>query len=179
MIFAYDTEVALATAVALINTASNGGETLKATGDLADFLRRFEYGGRSDGTLAELEDVHELRSVLADLWQQPEDILVERVNAILRDHAALPQLVKHDNWDWHIHASSLDAPLPTRMALEAAMGLADLVRGKELRRMGQCSSPECDAVFIDLTKNRSRLYCDTGNCANRAHAAAYRARRNA
>ncbi|HOB06206.1 MAG TPA: CGNR zinc finger domain-containing protein [Propionibacteriaceae bacterium] len=30
-------------------------------------------------------------------------------------------------------------------------------------------------LLVDLSKNRSRKFCDTA-CANRAHAAAYRAR---
>lgn len=32
-------------------------------------------------------------------------------------------------------------------------------------------------MFVDLSKNRSRRYCDTGNCGNRQHVAAYRERR--
>jgi len=28
----------------------------------------------------------------------------------------------------------------------------------------------------DVSRNRSRMYCDTGNCGNRQHVAAYRAR---
>ena len=34
-------------------------------------------------------------------------------------------------------------------------------------------------MFVDLSKNRSRRYCDTGNCGNRQHVAAYRERRAA
>ena len=36
--------------------------------------------------------------------------------------------------------------------------------------------PDCEAVFVDLPKNRSRRYCNTGNCGNRQHVAAYRER---
>ena len=31
-------------------------------------------------------------------------------------------------------------------------------------------------VLVDLSKNRSRRFCDTGNCGNRQHVAAYRER---
>jgi predicted RNA-binding Zn ribbon-like protein len=44
-------------------------------------------------------------------------------------------------------------------------------------RVRVCDAPGCDAVLIDLSRNRSRRYCDTGNCGNRQHVAAYRARR--
>jgi predicted RNA-binding Zn ribbon-like protein len=31
-------------------------------------------------------------------------------------------------------------------------------------------------VFVDLSRNRSRRYCDSRTCGNRLHVAAYRAR---
>ena len=50
---------------------------------------------------------------------------------------------------------------------------------RETGRLRRCEAPGCDAVFVDLSKNRSRRYCDTGNCGNRQHVAAYRERRAA
>jgi predicted RNA-binding Zn ribbon-like protein len=47
---------------------------------------------------------------------------------------------------------------------------------RETGRLRQGEAPDCDAVLIDLSKNRSRRYCDTGNCGNRQHVAAYRER---
>jgi predicted RNA-binding Zn ribbon-like protein len=63
------------------------------------------------------------------------------------------------------------------MGTEAAMALVDVIRSKEMDRMLVCAADDCDAVVLDLSRNRSKRYCDTGNCANRAHVAAYRARR--
>ena len=57
--------------------------------------------------------------------------------------------------------------------------LVDVIRGKEMDRMLVCAAEDCDAVVLDLSRNRSKRYCDTGNCANRAHVAAYRARKAA
>jgi predicted RNA-binding Zn ribbon-like protein len=45
--------------------------------------------------------------------------------------------------------------------------------------MALCEAPDCQAVLVDLSRNRSRRFCDVNNCANRAHVAAYRARRAA
>jgi len=42
-----------------------------------------------------------------------------------------------------------------------------------------CASPTCQEVFVDLSRNRSRRYCDSRTCGNRLHVAAYRARRSA
>jgi predicted RNA-binding Zn ribbon-like protein len=62
------------------------------------------------------------------------------------------------------------------MAVEAAMALVDVVRSGETARLGACAAEDCDDVVIDLSKNRSRRYCEKG-CGNRANVAAYRARR--
>lgn len=58
------------------------------------------------------------------------------------------------------------------------MALVDVVRTGELDRLRVCSGDDCEDVIIDLSRNRSRLYCESG-CGNRAHVAAYRARRAA
>jgi predicted RNA-binding Zn ribbon-like protein len=179
MVFAPDTEVALRTVVNLINSAANASEGLASTADLDQFLAAEGFTGSRTRDDAELTSVHRLRQELAALWTSDEGSAVETVNRLLRDASALPQLVKHDDWDWHLHATTPEAPLVDRMSTEAAMALADVIRGKEMDRMRICGSEDCDAVVLDLSRNRSKRYCDTGNCANRAHVAAYRARQAA
>ena len=49
----------------------------------------------------------------------------------------------------------------------------------ELTRLRTCSGEDCSNAFVDLTRNRSKQFCDEANCANRAHVKAYRARRAA
>ena len=179
MVFAPDTEVALRTVAALINSAANGEEHLATIGDLDRFLAAEGFSGARTRDAAELASIHRLRSQLAELWTMDEDQAVETVNRLLRDANALPQLMKHDEWDWHLHATTREAPLADRMSTEAAMALADVIRSKETDRMLVCAAEDCDAVVLDLSRNRSKRYCDTGNCANRAHVAAYRARKAA
>ncbi|MDQ0636151.1 putative RNA-binding Zn ribbon-like protein [Arthrobacter pascens] len=176
MVFAPDTEVALRTVVNLINTAANGREHLASIGDLDMFLEAEEFTGSRTRDKAELASVHRLRSQLAAVWTANEDTAVETVNRLLREGKALPQLMKHDQWDWHLHATTSEAPLADRMSTEAAMALVDVIRSKEMDRMLVCEADDCNAVVLDLSRNRSKRYCDTGNCANRVHVAAYRAR---
>jgi predicted RNA-binding Zn ribbon-like protein len=107
-----------------------------------------------------------------------EDDAERLVNALLRDANALPQLVRHDGWEYHIHATSREAPLADRMAVDAAMAFADLIRFGELGRLRHCAAGDCDDVLVDLSKNRSRRFCSL-TCANRVNVAAYRSRRNA
>jgi predicted RNA-binding Zn ribbon-like protein len=179
MVFAPDTEVALRTVVNLINTAANGREGLASIADLDSFLAAEDFSGARTRDTEELESVLELRGQLAAVWTADEDGAVEMVNRLLRDANALPQLTKHDGWDWHLHATAPEAPLADRMSTEAAMALADVIRSKEMDRLRICESDDCDAAVLDLSRNRSKRYCDTGNCANRAHVAAYRARQAA
>ncbi len=80
--------------------------------------------------------------------------------------------------EWHLHLASMHDPLWQRMGAEMAMALADLIRAGELRRLKICAAPDCEAVLVDLSRNRSRIFCDTGNCGNRQHVAAYRERRS-
>ena len=184
MVFAHDTEVALEAAAALVNTRGDcdaqDADTLSDVAALDAFLRAWAFtGDRASGAgrTAELDAVLALRGELARLWEAGEPAVVaEAVNRLLADGGALPQLVRHDGWDWHLHATPPDAPLGTRMAVEAAMALLDVVRSCELDRLKVCEADGCSDAYVDLSRNRSRRYCGT-RCGNRADAAAYRARR--
>ncbi len=106
MLFAPDTEVALRSVVNLINTAANGAESLVTMEDLDSFLEAEEFTGSRVNTPAELSSIKRLRSELAALWSADEDTAAKSVNKLLADAKALPQLVKHDHWDWHLHATT-------------------------------------------------------------------------
>ncbi|KAE8765090.1 CGNR zinc finger domain-containing protein [Georgenia thermotolerans] len=179
MVFSRDTEVGLVTAAALVNTLGAEEDRLSSLADLDAFVARWEFTGDRRHDDAELQAVRALRPVLRELWTVgAPDAVAAGVNALLAEARALPQLVRHDGWDWHLHATPPDAPLATRMAVEAAMALADVVRGGELGRLRVCAGEDCADLVVDLSRNRSRRYCDSG-CGNRANVAAYRARRAA
>lgn len=178
MIFAHDTEESLACFAALINTSDGEREGLPDVRALDDFLRTWGWTGRRERGEPELRAVRALRPRIRRFWELDEDGVVELVNELLREARALPQLVKHDGWDYHLHATPSDAPLATRMAVDAAMGVLDVVRTKELSRLRICNYPGCRNVVVDLSKNRSKRFCDEG-CGNRAAVEAYRARQAA
>ena len=178
VIFAHDTEAALLSAAALVNTGGRDGEGLPSLTALDQFLHTYGWTGQRQHDQAELRSVRALRPRLRRIWEVDEDGVVETVNALLRESNALPQLVRHDGWSYHLHATPPDAPLATRMAVEAAMAFVDVVRTGELRRLRVCEYPNCGNVVVDLSKNRSRRFCEAG-CGNRAAVNAYRARRAA
>jgi predicted RNA-binding Zn ribbon-like protein len=94
---------------------------------------------------------------------------------MLAEAQALPQLLRHDGLDWHIHAVSRDAPLDRRIVVETAMAMIDVIRSDELSRLSVCADDDCGGLVLDLSRNRSRRFCST-RCSNRNAAAAYRAR---
>lgn len=178
MIFAHDTALALTAAAALVNTDPGSGTSIDTLGtpeDLAGFLDDQGWFGERAGNAAELVAVRDLRPRLRQLWGLAEPDLVPELNRILAEAGAMPQLVDHDELGWHIHAVPQDAPLATRMIVEAAMALIDVVRSAELSRLKTCDGDDCDDVVVDLSRNRSRRFCESG-CGNRENVRAYRDR---
>jgi predicted RNA-binding Zn ribbon-like protein len=181
VVFAHDTEVALEFVVALVNsmtTGPGGSDALRTPDHLDRLLSDGAWTGSRTHDQSELDGVRALRPRLRALWVAAEDEAVVDVNAILRETSACPQLVRHDDWDWHLHATPREAPLAERIAVEAAMALVDVIRLRELDRLRVCEADDCDDIVLDLSRNRSRRYCE-GGCAARAHTAAYRARKAA
>ena len=157
LLFAHDTEEALVAATALVNTDDIDGDKLPDISALDAFIARYGWTGRREHTDAELRAVRELRSRLRRIWETDEAGVVEVVNGLLRESRALPQLVRHGDEPYHVHATSPDAPLAERLAVEAAMAFADVVRGGQLARLRICEYP---------------------GCGNRAAVTAYRARKS-
>jgi predicted RNA-binding Zn ribbon-like protein len=179
MVFIRDTQQNLAAAVHLVNTLPgvDGVDDLVTLVDLDAFLRVNPYSGVIRRDAAELAAVREIRPRLRRLWEVDREGAVPLVNDMLRDGGALPRLVIHDEFDWHIHATTDDAPLATRILVEAAMAFVDVIRSDEYDRIRVCAADDCENVYVDFSKNGSKRYCDTGNCGNRMNVIAYRRRK--
>ncbi len=181
MTFAHDTEIALGAAAALVNTdpgEGSGEDTLRTRDELVAFLDELGWSGSRAGDDAELDAVRSLRPRLRTMWRLDRDDLVAAVNQVLADSEALPQLVDHDGLGWHIHAVPQEAPLATRMLVEAAMAFTDVIRSRELDRLKNCAADDCDSIVFDLSRNRSKRFCE-GGCGNRENVRAYRDRQRA
>jgi len=174
VVFTYDTGDALLAAVALVNS-DDDPDTLTTLEDVNAFYDEHGYTGARPRTRADLEAVRAVREPLRQLLTSERDAAVPLVNAILAEHRALPQLLRHDALDWHLHAVDLDAPFATRVAVETALAMVDVIRTNEMSRLSICALDDCGGVVLDLSRNRSRRFCSTA-CGNRAAVAAYRAR---
>lgn len=110
MPFGHDTEDGLLSVAALVNTATPD-DTLTEIADLDAFVESWGYTGTHERTHAELDEVRALRPRFLEAWSLSRDELVAFVNEVMLQYRALPQLVRHDEWDYHLHATPSDAPL--------------------------------------------------------------------
>jgi predicted RNA-binding Zn ribbon-like protein len=175
VVFAHDTTAALQAAVALVNSAE-APDTMTTRDQLDAFFAAHDYSGARTQRVAELDAVRALRPRLRTLLTGDRDEAVRIVNRILAERHAVPALVRHDGWDYHLHAIDSDAPLADRIAVETAMAMIDLIRADELGRLSVCAESSCAGIVFDLSRNRSRRFCSAA-CGNRVAVAAYRARK--
>jgi predicted RNA-binding Zn ribbon-like protein len=169
--------MALQAAVTLVNSDEEP-LTLTTPDELAEFLSDFGYTGRHDGDQDELDAVRAILPQLRELMTSVRDHAAAMVNEMLFQAKALPQLERHDGFDWHLHAVAPDRPLADRIIVETAMAMVDVIRADELSRLGVCADDDCEGLVLDLSRNRSRRFCSTA-CGNRNAVAAYRARQAA
>lgn len=116
-----------------------------------------------------------LRAVFDANAADDADLAARRVNELLATTGARPTLDRHDGEPWHLHFRGRDDSLVTGWAAGCATGLA-MVLGSSLHgRIGVCTAPRCDRVYVDTSRNGTRRFCSAA-CQNRVKAAAFRAR---
>lgn len=180
MLFSHDTEHALATVVALVNTApATGGE--EGLPDLDALTEFVAVNAISDiGVLddADLVAAKGLRDRFHAVFGATHDrrTVVGLVNSIIGEARTTPHLSDHDDYDWHVHFFAPGARLHEHVAADCGIALAYVISADELDRLRVCEAPDCTRVLVDLSRNRCRRYCDSRTCGNRMHVAAYRAR---
>lgn len=71
-------------------------------------------------------------------------------------------------WRWRTCESleSMTASLIGRVAVQAAA----LLSGPDLARLKVCGAPDCDRLFIDVSKNGRRRWCQMNTCGSREKA---------
>jgi predicted RNA-binding Zn ribbon-like protein len=78
-------------------------------------------------------------------------------------------------WDWNDNQDPLD-----QMLWPVVRSAADLLTSQELDRVGECADDRgCGWLFMDMSRNHSRLWCDMRDCGNRAKARRHYERKRA
>lgn len=183
---------ALTAAADLINTAE-GLKSAKPTPDTLDSVEGLKtyLGERADelewptstANRKQLEKVRDLRESLRKIWSSApvtEPGELEIINALLKGVGT--RFVRAEDG---AEPQFQETPIPVSSQISDVMtatiagALGHLVTHEETGRLRICRGDDCEAAIVDLTRNRSKLFCDFGNCANRAHVRAYRARQAA
>lgn len=136
-------------------------------------------GGRRDVSWEEAASfcfvAAELRGVFAAVASSSVDSAAELVNGMLTRTGARPVLERHDGEPWHLHFHAADNSMVNGWAAGCATGLAVVLGGELYDRLGVCTAPRCDRVYVDISRNGTRRFCST-SCQNRVKTAAFRAR---
>ncbi|WP_055483352.1 CGNR zinc finger domain-containing protein [Sphaerimonospora mesophila] len=178
MPFGHDMVYSLATVVELINTATGDHDGLTDIDDLRAFVRSRRVSGVGAVTGRDLAEVRMLRADFHDVFTAPDRAaVVTRLNKLLGRTRITPRLTEHDGFPLHVHYFAPGASLAEHLAADCGVALAHVLAEDEWDRLRKCRAPDCDNVFVDESRNRSRVYCDSRTCGNRMHVAAYRARR--
>lgn len=69
------------------------------------------------------------------------------------------------DWEWTPDADDLD-----KVMWLAALSAANLLNSDQLGMVKRCAADDCAWLFVDMTRNHSRLWCSMGACGNRAKA---------
>ncbi|MFC7217848.1 CGNR zinc finger domain-containing protein [Streptomyces polyrhachis] len=124
------------------------------------------------------DTAQQLRSVFDAVDVGRTDRAAELVNVLLRTTGARPQLDRVDDEPWQVHFHGADDTLAVGWSAGCATALALAIGSNLAGRLGVCTAPQCDRVYVDTSRNAARHFCSDA-CRNRVKAAAFRARRNA
>jgi predicted RNA-binding Zn ribbon-like protein len=171
-----------------VNTCSSGKEHLNSYADLVDFAAQSNLltpedaawlqaeakrdPVTADGVLVRAKRLREaMRKVFFALAadKPPPDKQLGALNfdlAASLSHARVLPNQSGGGYTWGWSGRNLDAPLwpITRSA-------ADLLTSDAERRLiRECGAGDCEWLFLDSTKNRSRQWCSMQSCGNREKA---------
>lgn len=159
----------------LVNAGENRAGSITVPW-LRDLARR--YGMTYDREITD-RDCRKLGAIARDfrpIFSMAEDELATFVNAAMSEVSFSPRLMNHGGFGWHIHYYDEDFPLDRRIRSSTAMSVMSLIIHHETVRLKVCKAAGCGKVFVDSTRNASKVYCDVKTCGNRSHVANFRAK---
>jgi predicted RNA-binding Zn ribbon-like protein len=145
---------------------------------VADVLR-LGRGGLVEVTAEDADELQgiaaELRMVFEAVARDDVDAAARQVNKLLAWTGARPWLDSHDEQGWHLHFHGSGDTMANGWAAGCATGLAVVLGTEDRGRLGVCTAPRCDRVYVDTSRNGTRRFCST-TCQNRVKTAAFRSR---
>ncbi len=103
------------------------------------------------------------------------DSAAAATNDLLAWARPTPRLDQHDTtWDMHFHGPT--DRLGDGWAAGCAAALTMALGSASAGRLGVCTAPDCDRVYVDRSKNGTRSFCGI-TCQNRVKNARHRQNR--
>lgn len=165
-------------AVDLVNTVQAEGDRIASVKQVKEFLAAYEdlwHGVARAPKGQDLASVHELRAALREVFETDDETRAsELINDILAEHGATPRVSNHSGTP-HLHFEPVGTSISSWLGAITAMALATVIIENGVERFGVCDASNCDDVYIDTSRNRSRRHCSS-TCSTREAVAAYRAR---
>jgi predicted RNA-binding Zn ribbon-like protein len=118
----------------------------------------------------------QMRAVFEAVDSGHIDQAAQLVNVLLRTAGARPQLDCADGEPWQVHFHGSEDSLAVGWSAGCATALALAIGSNLAGRLGVCTAPHCDRVYVDASRNAVRHFCSTA-CRSRVKAAAFRARK--
>ena len=177
MDFSHYTDHCVQAAADLVNTrgSTTGNEYMGTPEEVQEFLKAHEFSGPFDVSERDIAELHKVRDRLREVFlAEDHKSAAALLNRLLEELEVKPYLTDHDG-SWHMHYAPEDASSGRRVAAAAAMGLASVIGEYGFNRLGVCSADNCKDVYVDMSRNHSRRYCNEV-CSSRMNVAAYRAR---
>jgi predicted RNA-binding Zn ribbon-like protein len=178
MDFSHYTDEPVDLAVNLMNTASTSTDALDDIDGLREFLSGYHHmwnGVARPPKASDVAAVRRLRKQLRLVIESPDQATAsDRLNEILTRHHAQPRVSLH-NGAPHLHFEPVDSDMCSWLGAVTAMGLASVMVEHGIERFGKCAAGDCDDVYVDASRNRSRRHCSS-TCSTREAVSAYRRR---
>jgi predicted RNA-binding Zn ribbon-like protein len=119
----------------------------------------------------------DLADFLAGLPGLETAVAATRITEELTELPITPSIVDHAGLGPHIHWTPATARFDDQILADVLMALAQEVCDNGTIRFGQCGAIDCERLFYDATRNRSKRFCSDPRCASRTHTADHRKRK--
>jgi predicted RNA-binding Zn ribbon-like protein len=116
------------------------------------------------------ESIYRIFSAIAD-GLSPENRDLTTLNQELSEamvHSRIAPTSDGFKWAFDVKENVLH-----QMLWPITRSAADLLTSKETNRVRKCSGKDCGWLFLDMSRNRTRRWCDMKSCGNRAKARRY------
>jgi predicted RNA-binding Zn ribbon-like protein len=115
------------------------------------------------------EAIYRIFYTITEDSMPPQDDM-DLLNTLLAramSHACIVSEGDRFSWEWSSHSDAEKLECICWLVVRSA---ADLLTSDKLRGVRACAAEDCRWLFLDITKNHSRRWCDMETCGNQAKA---------